>query len=666
MINSTFEELRLSGNLPSPSGVGMRILELTRTDDYDTDEIGATIRGDSALTGRILKLANTAQTAGVEPVTTVSDGIMRLGTRTVRDLALAFSLISERRAGTCTAFDYDRYWSKSLARAVSAQEICRLTERAKPEEGYITGLLGEIGQLAMASVFPEPYAEILTDAEPGTSSSSLLQVESVRFDINHKEIGSCILRDWGLPDSFAEAIEVLACSSIESSADADQEGLGGVLCLAEILAEAFTLPEDAPLASWRALHEGLGQLAEPLGLETPEAVAAFARKCAKEWHEWGDSLSIETTSTNFEETRSRARKAFEAPAGAQPSKPKPKKAQRRAQEVKPEMIQDRRVRILCADDDPVVLRMLTSYLNGQGFEVIGAENGRKAMRIALEKLPDIVIADWGMPELDGVELCGALRRNDAGRQMYFLLLTGTDEENKIVEAFDAGVDDYIVKPFIPRLLSARIKGGLRLTRLQQKVDEDKRTMLRQVAEMGVLTRKLRAVSLTDVLTELPNRRYAMKRLDTEWSSASRTGRPLSLMMMDIDHFKKVNDNFGHDVGDIVLRETGQLVRRCLRQADEVCRIGGEEFLVICPNTGTEDCAVVAERIRKRVAENIINGGNFNRNVTLSIGIGTRETAHESVAELMKTADEGVYEAKDSGRNRVVVKSTSSDSKKESA
>ena len=159
---NTFEELKLSGNLPSPAGVGMRILQITRTEDYSAEEMGEAIMADSSLTGRILKLANTTSNSGLEPATTVSGAIMRLGGHTVRDLALAFSLVSERSAGSCKGFEYELYWSRSLARAVCAQVITRVLGSGKPEEAYICGLLGEVGRLALASVYAQQYAVIIS------------------------------------------------------------------------------------------------------------------------------------------------------------------------------------------------------------------------------------------------------------------------------------------------------------------------------------------------------------------------------------------------------------------------------------------------------------------------------------------------------------------------
>ena len=171
MLDKTFEELKLTGELPSPTVVGMRILELTRSDDYSAEELGDTIRTDSALTGRILKLANSAANTGVEPATTVTDSIMRLGTRTVRDLSMAFTLVSANGRGSCSSFDYDHYWARSLARAVCAQEISRALSLGKPEETYICALLAEVGVTfrpelspAASDRSPGPMEEIVAEA----------------------------------------------------------------------------------------------------------------------------------------------------------------------------------------------------------------------------------------------------------------------------------------------------------------------------------------------------------------------------------------------------------------------------------------------------------------------------------------------------------------------
>lgn len=647
----TFEELFLSGDLPTPAGVGMRILELTRDDEFSTEDLGQAIMTDSALTGRILKLANSAAHAG-EPATTVAESIMRLGSHTVRDLALAFSLVSDRRSDACAAFDYDRYWSKSLARAVVAQELARRVGVGRPEEAYICGLLAEVGQLALASVYPEEYAELLR--LHGDAHATLVAAEGERFRIDHSQIGGCLLREWGLPDPLAEAVEAFTLSRTIGDREQDIADLAAVLRFAELLAQICVIDEGSPAPTWLALGQALERFGAALGLER-DALVGFCDGCVREWQEWGRSLDVLVGDpigfASVFERIELVRKGVPQGSGARPVR-SPERSRPAPPSDRPGDVSW--VRVLAVDDDPVALRVLVAQLEREGYDVTTATDGQSGLMAALRALPDVVVADWQMPGMNGLELCRSLRRTASGRKMFILLLTGTEDEALLVDAFDAGVDDFITKPFRPRIMSARIKGGVRVARLQRKVEQDKQTMMRQVAQLGMLTRKLRATSLTDALTELPNRRYAMKRLDAEWISAERTGRPLSVIMMDIDHFKHVNDSHGHDAGDQVLRRVGEALRASFRQSDDVCRFGGEEFLVVCKNTALEDAHAIAERARAVMEAKRIDEHGFCGSITASFGVASSQQGVGDVTGLLKAADEALYTAKEAGRNRVAV------------
>jgi diguanylate cyclase (GGDEF)-like protein len=239
-------------------------------------------------------------------------------------------------------------------------------------------------------------------------------------------------------------------------------------------------------------------------------------------------------------------------------------------------------------------------------------------------------------------------RSDGG--VAIIMLTVHNTEAAKVEALDAGADDFVTKPFNPRILLARVQAGQRLIELQRQVEADKKLRMRQVAEMGLITRKLRAAALTDVLTDLPNRRYALTRLEQEWTNAARTNRPLSVVMLDIDHFKKVNDTYGHDVGDIVLKQTAAVLRTRTRRGDVVCRLGGEEFLVINVNSDMTSAVMCAERLRTAVEANLVTCEGFSGRVTVSLGCAERTPAIADIDDLLKAADEAVYVAKAAGRN----------------
>ena len=653
----TFEELKLSGNLPSPAGVGMRILELTRSEDYSAEDMGLAIMADSSLTGRILQLANSAANAGTEPVTTVEEAIMRLGGNMVRNLALAFSLVSERTTGACKAFNYDGYWSSSLAHAVVAQALASRIGMRKPEEAYICGLIGDVGRLALASVYSDAYSALLTEHGTGPLDE-LLPKEMSRFKINHPQIGSLMLVEWGLPDTFSEAtFEYSGCRSLKDLTELDS--LTAVLRVAYWIGEAMVADEMTDPFLWKTIGEELERAQKILGMDR-SAFIGFANSCAKQWVNWGDSLDVATgNGQNFNEV-------FRLVEGAKDAKPG---------QLKVEIATDTPVATSCltlnqiatAQVDQIRLMVVgekaiqqvkaSPELTQSPFDVRFELDGKKGLLETLRWGADIVLADQICPSLSGIELCQSLRKNSQGEGLYLTVLGQEGGANQAVESFAAGADDYIDMPTNEALLTARIKAGLRVCGLHRRVERDKATVMSQVQELGVLTRKLRATALTDALTNLPNRRYAMKRLGSEWASVKRTGRDISLVMLDVDFFKQVNDNYGHDVGDEVLKETAAVMRDAVRTSDEACRIGGEEFLVICKNTNEAAALVVAERIRSALENHVTAFGGYKGAVTASLGVASFSSGSMAPSELLKKADEAVYAAKHQGRNRCVAASS---------
>ncbi|MBL8802451.1 MAG: diguanylate cyclase [Planctomycetes bacterium] len=626
------DELKLTGALPSPTGVGLAILELTRGEDYAMGDVTRAIQSDPALTGRIIKIANSAGFAGSQGVTSVAQAAMRLGVRSVRNVALGFTLVSGNRGGSCPGFDYEGYWARSLAVAVLSQRLAEALRLCAPADAFTCGLLSGIGTLALASIHPDRYAQLL-ERKRAVPSAELLHLEREIFDLDHCELAGAMLADWRLPESFCFA--VTAFERRDPYAGAPDESARRMT----VIVRAASL-----MASWCFLGEGdseqgperLEELLRELRLER-DAFERLRVEALGEWREWGRALQIPTDSAQKPaEIQAEAQRAIEVPSDTQ---------------VRRVAAERKGLRILAVDDDPVSLRILEHHLTKDGHTVQRAMNGRQALIMALESSPQMIVTDWNMPEMDGLELAKSLRRSNESRGTYILLLTGREEEDRVVEAFDAGVDEYVVKPFNPKILLARVRAGQRMIELREQVESDRQLRDRQVAEMAVLNRKLEAAAMTDVLTKLPNRRYAMRRLEDELNGALAAGAPLSVIMIDIDHFKQVNDRFGHDMGDLVLRETATVLRNTTRKGDYVCRLGGEEFLVICTKASLPQCAMTAERIRAAVEEHIIGFG-FDRAVTVSLGAAALECGARTVDELLKLADRRVYAAKAAGRNRV--------------
>jgi len=649
-----FQEFRLTGRLPSPSAVGLRILALTKDEDYVQDELTDMIASDPALAARILKIANSGPKNSKGEAESIAQATMRLGPMAIRNIALGFTLVADNRTGACARFDYERYWAESLASAVAAQVIAEEKGLYEPSEAFTCALLCDVGKLAFASVCPAAYSEIL--AEDPATNRELAAIETGRFLINHRELTCGMMTDWGLPRVFQEAVLL---HDFDSQAIDDDSGqiwaLVMLLRAGKRIARLITTPIRTGDDGWRRDFLALGGVASSFGISLGE-LHVLCDQIQSAWREWSEAFGFpELASFAFAEVATELeRRSAPLTSGSRTGRPS---AAHGAAERADSMGVDRPslTRILVIDDDERMLRLIEHHLGREEFAITTAQSSDEGLRTALEDKPQIIITDWMMPGMTGVKLCEALRQTEAGRKMYVLLVTSRENDDQVVEAFEAGADDYIVKPFNPRILLARVRAGQRMIHMREQVEESERVRLRQVAELGILTRKLRASAMTDALTELPNRRYAMSRLKAEWESTARTDRPLSVIMVDIDHFKRVNDQYGHDVGDHVLRETSKMLRSKTRGGDVLCRLGGEEFLSINIGCNRERARVCAERMRAAVELQQFKSEDGEWNITVSLGVAEWSPATmSSIDDLLKEADEALYRAKDAGRNRVVV------------
>jgi diguanylate cyclase (GGDEF)-like protein len=259
-----------------------------------------------------------------------------------------------------------------------------------------------------------------------------------------------------------------------------------------------------------------------------------------------------------------------------------------------------------------------------------------------------------MPELDGIGLCRAVRATTAGLSSYIIILTGVDDHEKLIEAFDAGADDFLGKPVNRRELEARLRAARRVAELQLRLNREAEHLREVNARLEVANRQLASVALTDSLTGLPNRRHLLETLSQEWARAARHHGHFALVFVDLDHFKRINDERGHDAGDIVLERVARVLRRQVRAEDTVGRFGGEEFLILCPGSGLESAMVIAERIRSRLAAERFNIGGSSWTITASFGVAAAipSAAPTDWDETLRRADAALYQAKHSGRDRV--------------
>ena len=313
-----------------------------------------------------------------------------------------------------------------------------------------------------------------------------------------------------------------------------------------------------------------------------------------------------------------------------------------------------KLRLLLVDDDRAVLMILKMLLDNSGHTVAMARNGVEALVMVKEFMPQIIITDWFMPEMDGIAFCRALRNNPLWRNIYVFIMTLNEGTESLVEAFEAGANDYLTKPINPKVLGARLSAGQRVVQLQEELEHEREQLQIFSNELASSNQMLQKLALTDALTNLPNRRFANEHLERQWALAQRNKSPLSCMMVDIDYFKQVNDTYGHKVGDDVLKKVASVLQSSVRKEDVVCRLGGEEFLVICPGFQQAEFLRYAERLRENVAALTFNEGSGKTfKLTISIGVASKKPELLTSEMLLQLADKRLYKAKESGRNRTV-------------
>jgi diguanylate cyclase (GGDEF)-like protein len=491
------------------------------------------------------------------------------------------------------------------------------------EEMFACGLLSRIGLLALATAYPNEFSDILA---LGQVDSQLIEAEQRLLKVNHIRMSCVLMAKWGVPKIFIDAVHHHEDPVIAPLVEGSRLWqLSRVLHLAKRLADFLVSPTEESAYVIPKLVLMAGQMGIVLA-EFEACVDAIVSN----WNDYGRQLSVQ-------------------------SHPVPPFSELVQMGVRPDQTTNLDwLRVLIVEDDPIVTDLLVAWLRDEcRYTVMTARNGQEALSVAMDYLPHVVVADWLMPVMDGLDLCKALRSSAWGENIYVLMLTSVSEENELYRAFDAGVDDYLVKPVNTRALSARLKAAWRYVRLRDAWERDHSRLTTAAAELALTNRRLQETAMTDPLTGLANRRAGLTVLSQVWSASMRYGQPLSVIMIDIDHFKSINDSHGHAAGDMVLEQLSQCLRTTARKEDSVCRWGGEEFLMICPRVGRPECSLFAERLRKLVEQvSVLVDGKVIK-ITISAGVSSWTPDSKHVEQMLGQADVALYEAKNGGRNRVV-------------
>jgi diguanylate cyclase (GGDEF)-like protein len=616
-------ETDLQQRLPSPKGIALAIMEACRRDEVGVGEIAHLVQLDPALSGRLLAQANSAASGG-RAIASVPDAVARMGLQSVQQLALSFSLIDQYKSGNCEGFDYLGFWSHSLLMAVAMQELGAVLRLGQADELFSCGLLARVGLLALATAYPVEYALVLAE---GLSGSELLALEYKVLQTDHLRMSNLLLGQWGIPGIFLDAVRVQeGRSSDELTRDSRARLLAQTLRLCLQLADFLVSKKDDKAFQISELNLLSGQL----GIDV-KAFGEAVDRITEQWRILGQTLNIPSTELHSyaEMVRDKVRPDLDSHAEW--------------------------LRVLVVEDDRIIRTLLESWLRETcQYTVATASNGKEALARAIEFKPHVVLTDWLMPVLDGIALCQALRASQWGKNIYVLMLTSVESDVDLVAAFTAGVDDYLTKPVNLNGLSARLMAARRYVRLRDAWERDSERLTATAAELALFNRRLELAALSDPLTELSNRRAGTQALAQAWSASTRHGHALSLISVDADHFKAINDSYGHAAGDLVLQALAQCLRAGARSEDTVCRWGGEEFLLICPKLSAREGAQMAERIRRNVAALKVTWEGRPIQLTVSLGMAFWRAEIASQDVLLAEVDKALYAAKSNGRNRLAL------------
>ncbi|MFP4601489.1 MAG: diguanylate cyclase [Halochromatium sp.] len=603
--------------LPSPNGVALAIMELWEDEHATINQIAHLVQSDPALSGRLLRLANSAST-GLRPVTSIPEAVVRIGLKSVGELAVAFSVIDVNHYDErCQAFDYQGFWSQCLLMALVSRELGRATCVAPPEELFTCALMMRIGILAFATIFPQAYS-VLIETHPG----DLGVAERQQFGFDHNDLSAEMLIDFGLPVALVEPAKFHEHSS---KADFEERSRGAKLA---------TLFHLAYQLSTTCLEKGIGEasqanrtktLARRLDLPIDQ-LSKLLKQSVNEWQEWSKILDI--------------------PAAPLPPTDTPASEDDPAASSSPGgKLQALLIHAEGGD------HALQSLLEARSIHVHACREQNEFLRLALQIQPQLIF----IGEDAGIEkdrLCRLIRSTEWGKTVYLVSILDGYESEQVTQALSAGADTCIPEDIDEQALDAHLVVVRRFFDLQAKWEHDRAELRRIANELALSHRRMEVLSLTDQLTGLPNRRSAIEALGQAWSVSERSNLPMSVIMIDIDHFKRINDQFGHAAGDQVLADVAKALKADTRQGDSSYRMGGEEFLLLSSALDIKQIIVVAERLRRRIAALDIDCGGHRIQLSISLGAAQREAEHEHFDALLSAADKALYAAKSGGRNRV--------------
>ncbi|TVQ71844.1 MAG: GGDEF domain-containing protein [Oceanospirillales bacterium] len=606
--------------LPMPSGVALAIMQASEDENTTLQQIAKLVQMDPSLSGNILKLANSAVT-GRRPVASVPEAIVRVGMQTVAQLAVAFSLIGNDTIANCPAFDHQKYWTRCLLMAVLSRSLAKTTQIAPPDDIFACGLLGRIGILGLATVYPEAYSDILSKPE---LERTLFEKEL--FGICHNELSRAMMIDFCVPEALANPTRYH-----EEPKQSDFELKSRPYKISLVLHLAYRLSEAAVSVNGKISTDNaiIQNICTELKIEE-KAIDLIFNNSRDEWIEWSEIFQLKSESIqNYQDLQ------FENNNHTIDDK---KNTEKKSDILKSVIIMDESLHT-----------PLKNVLQQLEINHIFCEKISSAVQLAINGEVNTFFISQDNKKL--MELLRGAKECDVN---YVIFVLDKQDSELEAQAYLAGADDVITIDILPNHLEVRLLPALRMIKRYENWRNDQTELRRIARELSLSHRQQQLLALTDQLTELPNRRAAMDVLERAWKLTHRKKTACSLLIIDIDHFKTINDSFGHDIGDEVLKGFSKILKKSTRGEDTVARIGGEEFLLICPDMPIRDALITAERLRKTIENSKITTGDHVINLTTSIGISRTEKAMMSKEDLIISADKALYAAKKNGRNCIAL------------
>lgn len=600
--------------LPSPSGVALELMRQVGRRETGVFEVCRTARHDPMLVAKTIQVANSALFAGLRQTAAVEDAVMRIGVAALARLAVGLTLV--HTASTWLRdFDLDRHWRCALARGLVMQRLARHLRSIPSSEAFTLGLLSDIGQLAMVASFgAEAASSVATDKQ------SLLQFQRERWGFDQNQASAALLETWGFPAALWLSVLPIGQEVAHAA------GRGGELALIVDVARCFASSLCSPenVADLPGLYMGAARL----GMDQ-ESVVVMLDQVRTDFPSMAQILDVSMPDDLAEREFQRLRKALTVAPPLDDRQPGTA------------LVIGRRI---AGDQGP------SAILQDDGIHVLAAPDLVQGLEMVHLHQPQVLILDGEPPAGDMLVWCRQVRR-ELGPRLYILVLADGLDDEQTLSAIDAGVNDVLARSAESKLLLAKVRLGGRTVRLLSSLEYERQSAFSMQRELARVNANLRAAAYTDELTGLANRRALDEFLRRAWTDAERSGQALSCVMLDLDHFKSINDSYGHDVGDRVLCAVTQVLREQTRSTDMLARWGGEELLLVCTNTDATAASALAERMRRAVE---LMQGDFPT-VTLSAGVTQARFDGARMEDVLHAADQALLQAKRDGRNRVVTK-----------